>query len=191
MKPWSYIWLEFGFFSTIIAIIRACACWALFVVTLTNTVHLIYIYIYYLRVQTNRGSLSEVLIYVSVEHTTNSRSTISINNTINSDTSCCVSPLYNLLHSESLNLSWFTSCELDATYIAWNKQSGIWSSALVWNIQLWSVAPTHYFIISLLINSIGDLLQSIMKTGFVDLIFENFLGPSTPPCNLRTNRCQG
>ena len=32
--------------STIIAIIRACACWALFVVTLTNTVHLIYIYIY-------------------------------------------------------------------------------------------------------------------------------------------------
>ena len=46
MKPWSYIWLEFGLFSTIIAIIRACACWALFVVTLTNTVHLIYIYIY-------------------------------------------------------------------------------------------------------------------------------------------------
>ena len=46
MKPWSYIWLEFGLFSTIIAIIRACACWALFVVTLTNTVHLIlYIYI--------------------------------------------------------------------------------------------------------------------------------------------------
>ena len=44
MKPWSYIWLEFGLFSTIIAIIRACACWALFVVTLTNTVHLIYIY---------------------------------------------------------------------------------------------------------------------------------------------------
>ena len=36
------IWLEFGLFSTIIAIIRACACWALFVVTLTNTVHLIY-----------------------------------------------------------------------------------------------------------------------------------------------------
>ena len=33
-------------FSTMIAIIRACACWALFVVTLTNTVHLIYIYIY-------------------------------------------------------------------------------------------------------------------------------------------------
>ena len=33
-------------FSTIIAIIRACACWALFVVTLTNTVHLIYTYIY-------------------------------------------------------------------------------------------------------------------------------------------------
>ena len=33
-------------FSTIIAIIRACACWALLVVTLTNTVHLIYIYIY-------------------------------------------------------------------------------------------------------------------------------------------------
>ena len=31
---------------TIIAIIRACACWALFVVTLTNTVHFIYIYIY-------------------------------------------------------------------------------------------------------------------------------------------------
>ena len=47
MKPWSYIWLEFGLFSTIIAIIRACACWALFVVTLTNTVHLIYIYIWY------------------------------------------------------------------------------------------------------------------------------------------------
>ena len=46
MKPWSYIWLEFGLFSTIIAIIRACACWALFVVTLTNTVHLIYIYIF-------------------------------------------------------------------------------------------------------------------------------------------------
>ena len=46
MKPWSYMWLEFGLFSTIIAIIRACACWALFVVTLTNTVHLIYIYIY-------------------------------------------------------------------------------------------------------------------------------------------------
>ena len=46
MKPWSYIWLDFGLFSTIIAIIRACACWALFVVTLTNTVHLIYIYIY-------------------------------------------------------------------------------------------------------------------------------------------------
>ena len=46
MKPWSYIWLEFGLFSTIIAIIRACACWALFVVTLTNTVHLIYIYMY-------------------------------------------------------------------------------------------------------------------------------------------------
>ena len=45
MKLWSYIWLEFGLFSTIIAIIRACACWALFVVTLTNTVHLIYIYI--------------------------------------------------------------------------------------------------------------------------------------------------
>ena len=42
---------EFGLFSTIIAIIRACACWALFVVTLTNTVHLIYIYIYiYMRV---------------------------------------------------------------------------------------------------------------------------------------------
>ena len=38
-------WLEIGLFSTIIAIIRACACWALFVVTLTNTVHLIYIYI--------------------------------------------------------------------------------------------------------------------------------------------------
>ena len=33
-------------FSTIIAIIRACACWALFVVTLTNTVRLIYIYTY-------------------------------------------------------------------------------------------------------------------------------------------------
>ena len=33
-------------FSTTIAIIRACKCWALFVVTLTNTVHLIYIYIY-------------------------------------------------------------------------------------------------------------------------------------------------
>ena len=46
MKPWSYIWLEFGLFSTIIAIIRACACWALFVVTLTNTVYLIYVYIY-------------------------------------------------------------------------------------------------------------------------------------------------
>ena len=46
MKPWSYIWLEFGLFSTIIAIIRPCACWALFVVTLTNTVHFIYIYIY-------------------------------------------------------------------------------------------------------------------------------------------------
>ena len=43
---WSYIWLEFGLFSTIIAIIRACACWALYVVTLTNTVHFIYIYIY-------------------------------------------------------------------------------------------------------------------------------------------------
>ena len=46
--PWdhmgSYKWLEFGLFSTIIAIIRACACWALFVVTLTNTVHLIYIH---------------------------------------------------------------------------------------------------------------------------------------------------
>ena len=41
-----YIWLEFGLFSTIIAIIRACACWALFVVTLISTVHLIYIYIY-------------------------------------------------------------------------------------------------------------------------------------------------
>ena len=36
-------------FSTIIAIIRACACWALLVVTLTNTVHLIYIYIYNLK----------------------------------------------------------------------------------------------------------------------------------------------
>ena len=46
MKPWSYIWLEIGLFSTIIAIIRSCACWALFVVTLTNTVHLTYIYIY-------------------------------------------------------------------------------------------------------------------------------------------------
>ena len=46
MKPWSYMWLEFGLFSTIIAIIRACACWALFVVTLTNTVHLMIIYIY-------------------------------------------------------------------------------------------------------------------------------------------------
>ena len=46
MKPWSYIWLEVGLFSTIIAIIRACVCWALFVVTLTNTVHLIHIYIY-------------------------------------------------------------------------------------------------------------------------------------------------
>ena len=45
MKSWSYIWLEFGLFSTIIAIIRACACWALFEVTLTNTVLLIYIYI--------------------------------------------------------------------------------------------------------------------------------------------------
>ena len=45
MKPWSYIWLEFGLFSTIIAIICACACWALFEVALTNTVHLIYIYI--------------------------------------------------------------------------------------------------------------------------------------------------
>ena len=33
-------------FSTLIAIIRACARWALFVVTLTNTVHLIYIYIF-------------------------------------------------------------------------------------------------------------------------------------------------
>ena len=33
-------------FSTMIAIIRACACWAIFVLTLTNTVHLIYIYIY-------------------------------------------------------------------------------------------------------------------------------------------------
>ena len=32
--------------NSIIAIIRACACWALFVATLTNTVHLIYIYIY-------------------------------------------------------------------------------------------------------------------------------------------------
>ena len=42
------IWLEFGLFSTTIAIIRACACWALFVVTLTNTVHLIYIYILYI-----------------------------------------------------------------------------------------------------------------------------------------------
>ena len=31
-------------FSTIIAIIRACTCWALFVVTLTNTVLYIYIY---------------------------------------------------------------------------------------------------------------------------------------------------
>ena len=40
------IWLEFGLFSTIIAIIGACPCWALFVVTLTNTVHLIYIYIF-------------------------------------------------------------------------------------------------------------------------------------------------
>ena len=49
MKPWSYIWLEFGLFLTIIAIIRACACWALFVVTLTNTVHLIYIYTYILK----------------------------------------------------------------------------------------------------------------------------------------------
>ena len=46
MKPWSYIWLEIGLFSTIIAIISACACWALFVVTLTNTVNFIYIYIY-------------------------------------------------------------------------------------------------------------------------------------------------
>ena len=46
MKPWSYIWLEIGLFSTVIAIIRACACWALFVVTLTITVHLIYTYIY-------------------------------------------------------------------------------------------------------------------------------------------------
>ena len=46
MKPWSYKWPEFGPFSTIIAIIRACACWALFVVTLTNTVQFIYIYIY-------------------------------------------------------------------------------------------------------------------------------------------------
>ena len=33
-------------FSTIIEIIRACACWALFVVTLTNAVHLICIYMY-------------------------------------------------------------------------------------------------------------------------------------------------
>ena len=47
MKQWSYIWLEFGLFSTIITIIRACACWALFAVTLTNTVHLIYIYIWF------------------------------------------------------------------------------------------------------------------------------------------------
>ena len=39
----TWVWT---FFSTIIAIIRACACWALFVVTLTNTIHLIYIYIY-------------------------------------------------------------------------------------------------------------------------------------------------
>ena len=46
MKPWSYRWLEFGLFSANIAIISACACWALFVVTLTNTVHLIYIYIF-------------------------------------------------------------------------------------------------------------------------------------------------
>ena len=44
---WSYIWLEIVLFSIIIAIVRACACWALFVVTLTNTVHLdIHIYIY-------------------------------------------------------------------------------------------------------------------------------------------------
>ena len=43
MIPWSYLWLEIGLFTTIIAIIRACACWALFVVTLTNTVHFIYI----------------------------------------------------------------------------------------------------------------------------------------------------
>ena len=35
-----------GLFSTIISFIRACACWALFVVTLTNTVHLICIYIH-------------------------------------------------------------------------------------------------------------------------------------------------
>ena len=32
--------------STIIVIIRAYACWALFVATLTNTVHFIYVYIY-------------------------------------------------------------------------------------------------------------------------------------------------
>ena len=41
-----YIIVEKSPNSTIIAIIRACACWALFVVTLTNTVHFIYIYMY-------------------------------------------------------------------------------------------------------------------------------------------------
>ena len=43
-----YIIVEKSPNSTIIAIIRACACWAFFVVTLTNTVHFIYIYIYML-----------------------------------------------------------------------------------------------------------------------------------------------
>ena len=38
----TWVWTFFNYYSNI----RACACWALLVVTLTNTVHLIYIYIY-------------------------------------------------------------------------------------------------------------------------------------------------
>ena len=49
LHPWNHgrkKLFEFDF-STTVVIIRACACWALFVATLTNTVHLIYdIYIF-------------------------------------------------------------------------------------------------------------------------------------------------
>ena len=65
MKPWSYIWLEFGLFSTIIAIIRACVCWALFVVTLTNTVHFIYIYIYIYNSPSNQNNLFSLYVYAA------------------------------------------------------------------------------------------------------------------------------
>ena len=71
MKPWSYNKLEFGLFSTIIAIIRASACWTPFVVTLTNTVHLfiyIYIYIYIRRPLKENQSNDWVLTHHYLHH---------------------------------------------------------------------------------------------------------------------------